>query len=165
VEVAGEVQVDVLHRHDLRIAAAGRAALHAEARAERGFAQQIIAFLPMRLRPSPRPTVVVVLPSPAGVGLIAVTRISLPSFLPCALTCFRYETAELSCEIPPIRNVYSTNFGSQGRCAGMCSVITSPSRKMPSRSTQAVTPRLPAAAALNPLPRPGRAFSIVTAGS
>ena len=33
----------------------------------------------MRFSPSPRPTVVVVLPSPAGVGLIAVTRISLPS--------------------------------------------------------------------------------------
>ena len=44
---------------------------------------QMIAFLPMRLRPSPRPTVVVVLPSPAGVGLMAVTRISLPSLLPC----------------------------------------------------------------------------------
>ena len=44
---------------------------------------QIAAFLPIRLRPSPRPTVVVVLPSPAGVGLIAVTRISLPSLLPC----------------------------------------------------------------------------------
>ncbi len=42
-----------------------------------------MAFLPMRLRPSPRPTVVVVLPSPAGVGLIAVTRISLPSLFFC----------------------------------------------------------------------------------
>ncbi len=40
---------------------------------------QIAAFLPIAFRPSPRPTVVVVLPSPAGVGLIAVTRISLPS--------------------------------------------------------------------------------------
>ena len=30
---------------------------------------------------SPRPTVVVVLPSPAGVGLMAVVRISLPSGL------------------------------------------------------------------------------------
>ena len=39
VEVAGEMEVDVLHRHDLRIAAAGRAALHAEAGAERGLAQ------------------------------------------------------------------------------------------------------------------------------
>ena len=45
---------------------------------------QTMAFLPMRFRPSPRPTVVVVLPSPAGVGLIAVTRISLPSLLPFA---------------------------------------------------------------------------------
>ena len=39
VEVAGEVQVDVFHRHDLRVAAAGGAALHAEHRAERGLAQ------------------------------------------------------------------------------------------------------------------------------
>ena len=39
VEVAGEVQVDVLHRHDLGIAAAGGAALHAEGRAERRLAQ------------------------------------------------------------------------------------------------------------------------------
>ena len=33
---------------------------------------------PMRLRPSVRPTVTVVLPSPAGVGLIAVTKTSWP---------------------------------------------------------------------------------------
>ncbi len=39
VEVAGEVQVDVLHRHDLRIAAAGGPALHPEDGPERGFAQ------------------------------------------------------------------------------------------------------------------------------
>ena len=39
VEVAGEVQVDVLHRHHLRVAAAGRTALDAEHRAERGLAQ------------------------------------------------------------------------------------------------------------------------------
>jgi hypothetical protein len=39
---------------------------------------QTTAFFPMRFSPSPRPTVVVVLPSPAGVGLIAVTRMSFP---------------------------------------------------------------------------------------
>ena len=39
VEVAGEVEVDVLHRHDLGVAAAGRAALHAEHGPERGLAQ------------------------------------------------------------------------------------------------------------------------------
>ena len=38
-----------------------------------------MAFLPMAFSASPRPTVVVVLPSPAGVGVMAVTRISLPS--------------------------------------------------------------------------------------
>ena len=39
VKVAGKMQIDVFHRHHLRIAATGGAALHAEARAERGFAQ------------------------------------------------------------------------------------------------------------------------------
>ena len=38
-EVAGEVQVDVGHRHDLAVAAAGRAALHAEHRSHRRLAQ------------------------------------------------------------------------------------------------------------------------------
>ena len=40
VEVAGEVEVDVLHRHHLRMPAAGGAALHAEARAERRLAER-----------------------------------------------------------------------------------------------------------------------------
>ena len=39
VQVAGKVQVDVLHRHDLGIAAAGGAALDAEARPEARLAQ------------------------------------------------------------------------------------------------------------------------------
>src|SRR5215510_6432972 len=39
VEVTGEVEVDVLHRNDLSIAAAGRAALHTERRPEARLAQ------------------------------------------------------------------------------------------------------------------------------
>ena len=39
VEVAGEVQIDVFHRNDLRVAAAGGAALHAEGGPERRLAQ------------------------------------------------------------------------------------------------------------------------------
>ncbi len=39
MQVAGEVEVQVLHRDDLCVAAARRAALHAEDRAERGLAQ------------------------------------------------------------------------------------------------------------------------------
>ena len=39
VEIAGEMEVDVLHRHDLGIAAAGGAALHAEAGPEARLAQ------------------------------------------------------------------------------------------------------------------------------
>src|ERR1700754_4310195 len=38
-EVASEVQIDVLHRHDLGIAATGRAALHAERGPEARLAQ------------------------------------------------------------------------------------------------------------------------------
>ncbi len=38
MQIAGEVEVQVLHRHDLRVAAAGRAALHPEDRAERRLA-------------------------------------------------------------------------------------------------------------------------------
>ena len=46
-----------------------------------GSRRQMTAFLPILFKASPRPTVVVVLPSPAGVGLNAVTRMSLPSGL------------------------------------------------------------------------------------
>ena len=84
VEVAGEVQVDVLHRHHLRMAAAGGAALHAEHRARaRARAARSSPSCRCGSSASPRPTVVVVLPSPAGVGLIAVTSISLPSGRSC----------------------------------------------------------------------------------
>ena len=38
MEIAGKVQIDVFHRHDLGIAAAGGAAFHAKARPERGLA-------------------------------------------------------------------------------------------------------------------------------
>jgi len=52
VEIAGEMQVDVFHRHDLRIAAAGRAALHAEHGTERRLAHGqdgVLAEPPQRL--------------------------------------------------------------------------------------------------------------------
>jgi hypothetical protein len=44
-----------------------------------GSRRAISAFLPMWRRASPKPTVVVVFPSPAGVGLMAVTNTSLLS--------------------------------------------------------------------------------------
>ena len=53
VEVAREMQVDVFHRHDLRVAAAGGPALHAEHRPKRRLAQRenrVLAELPKRLR-------------------------------------------------------------------------------------------------------------------
>ena len=81
MEVAGEVDVDVFHRDDLAVSAAGGSALDSEDGAERGLAQRerdLFAELRKGLR---EPTEVVVLPSPAGVGVIAVTRMSLPSSL------------------------------------------------------------------------------------
>ena len=44
-----------------------------------GSRRQTAAFLPMRFRPSHSPMLVVVLPSPAGVGVIAETSTSLPA--------------------------------------------------------------------------------------
>ena len=80
VDVAGEVEVEVLHRNDLGEPTARRAALDPEHRAERGLAQaEDAGFLPIAPRPSVRPTEVVVLPSPALVGVIPVTQTSLPS--------------------------------------------------------------------------------------
>ena len=46
VEVTREVEVDRLHRENLGVAAASRAALHAEARAERRFAEREAGILP-----------------------------------------------------------------------------------------------------------------------
>src|SRR5262249_40727474 len=60
-----------------------------------GSRRQLMARLPIRLRPSPRPTVVVVLPSPAGVGLMAVTRMSLPSLFFCAALMSSNDTLAL----------------------------------------------------------------------
>ena len=60
-----------------------------------GSRRQRTAFLPIWLSASPRPTVVVVLPSPAGVGLIAVTRISLPSGFDFRLSTYSMEILAL----------------------------------------------------------------------
>ena len=51
-----------------------------------GSLKQMIVFLPIRFKASPKPTLVVVFPSPAGVGLIAVTKINFPSFLFCSVS-------------------------------------------------------------------------------
>ena len=48
-----------------------------------GSRNAIIAFFPILAIACPSPTEVVVFPSPAGVGLMAVTRTSLPSGLSC----------------------------------------------------------------------------------
>jgi hypothetical protein len=55
MEIAGEMQIDVLHGDDLRIAAAGGSALDAEHGAERRLAQAETTFLPSLLSPSAKP--------------------------------------------------------------------------------------------------------------
>ena len=55
VEVAGEMQVHVLHRHDLRIAAAGRTALDAEIGPERGLADADDGLLADAVQPVAEP--------------------------------------------------------------------------------------------------------------
>ena len=78
VEVAGEMQVDLVHRDDLRVAAAGRAALDAEHRAQRGLADADHDLLAEAAERLADPDVTVLLPSPAGVGLMPVTSTSRP---------------------------------------------------------------------------------------
>ena len=46
VKITGEVQVDILHRHDLRVATASGAALHPEHGSQRGLAQADCRLLP-----------------------------------------------------------------------------------------------------------------------
>ena len=46
MKIAGKMKVDILHRHHLRIAAAGRAALNAEDRSQGGLPQGDDCFLP-----------------------------------------------------------------------------------------------------------------------
>ena len=85
VHVAGEVEVDVLHRHHLRIAAAGGAALDAEHGAERRLPQRQHRACGRSSRtPASATTEVVVFPSPGGVGVIAVTLTSFASGRPAS---------------------------------------------------------------------------------
>jgi hypothetical protein len=73
------VEVDVLHRRDLGAAAAGCPTLTPKTGPSEGSRSATIERRPMRRKPSASPTVVVDLPSPAGVGVMAVTSTSLPS--------------------------------------------------------------------------------------
>ena len=79
MDVAGEMEVEVLHRHDLRVASARRAALDPEDRSSEASRMHSTDLLPMRPMPCVSETEVVVFPSPAFVGVIAVTHMIFPS--------------------------------------------------------------------------------------
>ena len=67
VEIARQVQIEVLERDDLAVATAGRAPLMPKVGPMDAWRMAIVACLPTQARACPRPTVVVVLPSPSGV--------------------------------------------------------------------------------------------------
>ena len=82
VEIAGELEVDRVRGLDLAGPAAGRPPLRPKTGPIDGCRSARAARLPIRRSPWARPIDVVVLPSPAGVGVIAETRISLPGLRP-----------------------------------------------------------------------------------
>ena len=73
VEVPGEVQVEQLHGDDLAVAAPAAPPLIPNVGPIDGWRMAIVAFLPMWRKAWPNPTVVVVFPSPSGVGVTAET--------------------------------------------------------------------------------------------
>ena len=77
MNITGKMEIDILHLQNLGVPAAPP--LRPKQGPRLGSRRHIVVCFPIRLRASPRPTVVVVLPSPAGVGVFAVTKMSLPS--------------------------------------------------------------------------------------
>ena len=78
MQVTGEVEVDVLAGDDLGTAGSGASTLCAERRPDRRLSEANERALADLAEPSVRETAVVVLPSPAFVGVTAVTAISFP---------------------------------------------------------------------------------------
>ncbi len=78
VDIAGQVEVEFLHRDDLRIPAAGGPPLIPKVGPMEGWRIQVKTGLPRAVKPWESPMVVMVLPSPSGVGLMAVTTTYFP---------------------------------------------------------------------------------------
>jgi hypothetical protein len=79
----------------------------------------------MRLRPWASPIVVVVLPSPSGVGVIAVIRISLPSGRSARRSSAESRTFALcgpKCSISPGRSPSSAPTSAIGRSFAACAI-------------------------------------------
>ena len=116
VDVAREVEVQVLHRHDLGVATAGGAALDPEDRPERGLAQAEHGPVTDVPEPCASETAVTVFPSPALVGVIAVTLISLPS------STSRRRSSTVRSTFAFVRPYGSTSFGSNPAAAAISSI-------------------------------------------
>ena len=131
VHIPGKVEVDILHGQHLGIAAPGGAALDAEHRPQGGLPQGDDGVLAQSVAMAwPRPTVVVVLPSPAGVGLMAVTSTSLPSGFPARrakarsliLALYRPYSSSSSSWMPS-----SAAISAMGRSVVLCAISMSES--------------------------------------
>jgi hypothetical protein len=86
VEVAGEVEVDVLHRHDLRVAAAGAPPFMPNTGPSEGLAQADHRFLADVIERVTQPDGRRRLAFAGGVGLIAGHEDQLPSFFEARLS-------------------------------------------------------------------------------
>jgi hypothetical protein len=82
VDVAGEAQGEFGHRDQQGVSAAGRGALDVHGRAARGLAQGAADVFAALAQTFDQPSEVVLLPSPNGVGVMAVTSMYLPSGFP-----------------------------------------------------------------------------------
>jgi len=78
VKIAVKMKIDFRAGLDLRKTAAGGAAFHSKDRAIEGSREVMTTFLPMCARPWVRLMEVTVFPSPAAVGVVAVTMINFP---------------------------------------------------------------------------------------
>ena len=82
MEITGKVQIQILHRHNLRVSAAGCTSPLIPKHGPRdGSLNAITALFPSLPNASPEADARGGLSLSAGVGLIAVTRISFPVFL------------------------------------------------------------------------------------
>ena len=94
MDVARQMEIEILHWNHLRQAAPGRPALDAEGRARLGWRMQVKTRFP-KWAPSAwlRPIIVVDFPSPSGVGVMAVTS---KTYLPLGRFASRSRTANLT---------------------------------------------------------------------
>ena len=69
------MKINIFHWKHLRVSTTSSTSFHSKNRTQEGSRKTTTAFFPILFNPSVRPIETVVFPSPAGVGLIAETKI------------------------------------------------------------------------------------------